>query len=192
VNQIWLAFTVIAHAAAPHMPVAVQFVAQVSGKTVAICIDGGRVHKTFAGKLGFRDKNHAWTSVCAAVRKPIVTGQYTGFRVRDSRRANANVPKAGNIVARFFDEAKTPAQCAGLQLAVWEALEDGGRTPNFSAGRFQAQSDPEVMDYGLTYYTAIAEEKSAVYLESASGKSQSQLSSPGKDAIPPRPGNPDK
>lgn len=174
------------------MPIPVQFVAEVSGKTVTVCLDGRKVEKTFAGKLGFRDRNHAWTSVCAAVRKPIVGGQFTYFKVRDSREARNNVPKAGNIVATYFDSARTPEQCAGLQIAVWEALEDGGQRPNFLGGRFQVHADPEVISNATLYYAAIVNEKSAVYLESASGKSQSQLSTPGKDPLPPNTGNPDR
>ena len=186
-QQIWLAFALISSIVSSRQPFAVQFVKEVSGRAVTICLDGRKVETTFAGKLGFRDRYHEWTSVCAAVRKPIVTGQYTAFRARNSTSVGKNIAKAGNIVAHCFDAARTPDQCAGLQVAVWEALEDGGVRPNFLGGRFQVKANEAILANAAMYYAAIVEEKSATYLESANGKSQSQLSTGGIKPTPPKP-----
>src|SRR5579859_2135431 len=90
------------------------------GRMIAISVDGGPVHDGFAGKLGFRDALHAWSSVCGDVRAPISDGQSYGMVALSSSKVGGNVARAGNIVAKYFYEARTPDQCAGLQIAVWE------------------------------------------------------------------------
>jgi hypothetical protein len=129
--------------------VTVQFARGVMGRNVRLCIDG-KIETTFAGKLGFRDQYSSWTSVCANVRAPITNGQYFGVELHNSAKAPANYVKAGNIVAKAFNEAQTPDQCAGLQLAVWEAIEDGQDQPDFLGGHFQAP--PSVIAYAQHYY----------------------------------------
>jgi len=150
-------------------------VTEVSGRHVTICLDGRKVETTFAGKLGFRDRRNEWTSVCGAVRVPIMKGQYTTFRALDSRSVGRNISKAGNIVGNCFSAARTPDQCAGLQIAVWEALEDGGDRPNFFGGHFQVRADNAVLNIAQEYYATIAQDKGATYLESAGNHTQSQF-----------------
>jgi hypothetical protein len=152
----------------------VQFAEGAQGKTVAISVDG-QVRQTFAGKLGLRSENASWLSVCANVRKHISGGQYFGIELLDSTEAGANLKKAGNIVAKYFHEAQTPEQCAALQLAVWEALEDGGAAPDFYTGKFAVRADPITMAYAEKYYTAVAVAGKAKYLRATDGGSQSQL-----------------
>lgn len=86
-----------------------------------------------------------------------------------------NIRKAGNIVAKYFNEAQTPEQCAGLQIAVWEALEDGGSSPDFFSGKFQVQADPASIVYAEHYYTAVNTPGQATMLQSTSGMAQSQI-----------------
>lgn len=177
-NQLWLVFAVLASASEAKKPFEIQFVGQVAGKTVTICLDGRKVKKTFAGKLAMRDARHQFASVCADVRTPVATGQVFGVRMVSSDSANKNLARAGRIVSKHFADAKTPEQCAGLQLAVWEALEDGGEKPGYLNGRFQAQADDKVMLYAMQYYDAIGPSKPAVLLGSTTGRAQSQLTAP--------------
>lgn len=156
-------------------PIPVQFAREVAGKNITICIDGRDVHSTFAGKLGFRDANHSWMSVCGNVRSPISGGQQFLVRPFSSADLGGNAAKAGNIVALYFREAQTPEQCAGLQLAVWEAIEDGGYEPNFLQGRFQAQADTRMIAFAQQYYTAIDTPGKAVFLQAGQNNGQSQV-----------------
>lgn len=146
-------------------PFNVQYNQAVAGRNVQLRVNGGRVHTGFAGKLTFRDNQHTWTSYCADVKAPIVSGQVYPVVKRSSHKYGGNVAKAGNIVAKFFNKAQTADQCAGLQIAIWEAIEDGGDNPNFLAGKFQAQGSPEVMAYAEAFYDAIDEEGDAIFLE---------------------------
>jgi hypothetical protein len=86
-----------------------------------------------------------------------------------------NVAKAGNIVAKFFKAAQNADQCAGLQLAVWEAVEDGGARPDFGGGRFQVRANANVLAYAQQYYRGIEEKGDALYLQAGQGNGQSQI-----------------
>ncbi len=146
-------------------PFKIQYGKAVAGRNVQLSINGGRVHTGFAGKLAFRDQNRSWSSYCAQVSSPIVSGQYFMVILLSSKKKGGNIAKAGNIVAKFFSKAQTADQCAGLQLAIWEAIEDGGTKPNFLGGKFQAQGSREVMAFAEEFYGAVSEDGDAIYLE---------------------------
>lgn len=167
-------------ASAPALPV--QFSGQVRGQSVTVCIDGRFVETTFAGKLSFSDPNRRWMSVCADVRAPIAGGQRYVVGPVNSRLVGGGVTLAGNIVAKWFESAQTAEQCAGLQLAVWEAIEDGGLSADFSSGHFMANASPAALAYARKYYQASAESGEAVFLQAQNGTGsggggQSQISS---------------
>ncbi|MBC8065318.1 MAG: hypothetical protein H7Y17_10835 [Chlorobia bacterium] len=161
----------------PSHPIRVQFAQSTLGRTVTVFVNG-RSKTTFAGKLGFRDQNRSWQSVCAEVNKPISAGQFFQVRPTNSQKIGGNVALAGNIVAKHFDSARTADQCAGLQLAVWEAIEDGGPRANFMGGKFRAMATRAAMDYAEDFYQAINDARDAAYLQSGGeGGGQGQLSS---------------
>lgn len=166
----------IAKAVAPPQPFPVQFAAEITGQQVYVSIDGGRVRQTFAGKLGFIDRNgQTVASHCCDVRSPVQMRQTFNVQMTSTIRFGGNVTRAGNIVAKHFSSAKTSAQAAGLQLAVWEAIEDGGGRADFSAGRFRAAAGDDVIRFAEGYYQAIAEPGNAVILRTTSNKGQSQI-----------------
>lgn len=180
--QVWSAIAVGVQTlgSAPALPV--QFSGQVRGQTVTVCLDGRFVETTFAGKLSFRDANRRWISVCADVRAPISGGQRYVVGPVNSRLVGGGVTLAGNIVAKWFNAAQSAEQCAGLQLAVWEAIEDGGLAADFSSGRFQAKASPVALAYARKYYQAAGEDGEAVFLQAQGGGAgggggQSQISS---------------
>jgi hypothetical protein len=153
------------------------------GQNVQILHDGQVIDQTFAGKLTFKDGAHRWQSVCAAVHSPVRQGQVFTVIALKSSKAGGNIAKAGNIVAMFFKSAQTPDQCAGLQIAVWKAIEDGTDQADFTTGNFQVQASPRVMAWAAQYYTAIATAGEAAYIQTAQGQNgqgnqtgQSQLS----------------
>lgn len=158
----------------PSAPFLAQFVGNGPGQKVKICLDGRKAHTTFAGKLVFRDSKGTWSSVCSNVRAPIARGRASQMRTWRTSVVGGNRQLAGNIVAASFARAVTPDQCAGLQLAVWEALEDGGRTPDFLSGRFQALASPAVLAFAQDAYGSSATESDATFVETGD-KSQEQL-----------------
>jgi hypothetical protein len=155
----------------------VQFGGHVAGRTVAVCLDGRTIKNSFAGKLSFRDAKGSWTSYCANVRGPMSKGQVFPVQELSSKKVGGAVAIAGNIVAKYFKLAQDADQCAGLQLAIWEAIEDGGLRPNFSSGRFQARATPIVMAYAEEFYSAAEISGEALYLQTGSGggSGQSQI-----------------
>jgi hypothetical protein len=176
--QIWLALAMFFHQNAPAQPVAVQFARSMTGRNVQVCIDGWEVKTTFAGKLGFRDKTSSWQSVCGAVRSPVAQGQTYAVLPQKSSKVGGNIALAGRIVAKYFKLAQSPDQCAALQLAVWEAVEDGGPHANFGGGRFMAKASGAVLGLAQEMYQAIEEQGDALYLQAGgqgSGGGQSQF-----------------
>ena len=153
----------------------IQYGQEYLGKIVTLRTDAGFV-KTFAGKLAFTDGERSWCSVCADLHRHISPGLVFKVRIENSKDVAGNIAKAGHIVARYFNEAKTAQQCAGLQLAVWEMLEDGGQTPDFFNGHFAVETDPATLAFAGKYYEAgNGSAGNAAYLHSAGN--QSQLSS---------------
>jgi hypothetical protein len=76
-------------------------------------------------------------------------------RFHKASSTGGNYAKAGRIVARYFYDAQTPEQCAGLQIAVWEAIEVGSDKPEFDQGKFRVSADDETMYYANMYYGAV-------------------------------------
>jgi len=152
VTQIWLILVAAAHIAAAWQPFDAQFVRSGMGREVTICLDGQKVERTFAGKMGFRDVSGTWWSVCADVRSPVSHGHISTMQPANSLKLGGNIAKAGSIVARCFKDAQTADQCAGLQVAVWKAIEDGPDVPDFNSGRFQVRASSAIIGYAQQYY----------------------------------------
>lgn len=150
----------------------VRFAQVTVGENVTISIDGGRAETVFAGKMGFQDRTHAWQSVCADVRSPISQGQFFNVRALSALQTGGNIADAGNIVSRCFYKARTPDQCAGLQVAVWKAIEDGPDWADFSTGRLRVQAGLGVMMYAQMYYQAAGQGGDAVFLQAGGGQNQ--------------------
>jgi hypothetical protein len=173
--QAWVLMVLSAKSVMAWQPFPIQFAQSVSGRTVSVCLDGRQVKTTFAGKLVLKDGKFARFSVCADVRAPVVRGQVYPVRPMFSKSAGVTVALAGNIVAKYFRHAQTADQCAGLQLAVWEAIEDGGPVANFAAGRFQARANEYALRFAQEYYQAIEENGDALFLQAGNGNGQSQI-----------------
>jgi hypothetical protein len=158
-------------------PFPVQFARPLVGRSVQVSIDGDRARTSFAGKLGFKDRSSSWTSVCADVRAPMVAGRLFRVKAFDSRLIGGNVSLAGNIVAKYFNAARSADECAALQLAVWEAREDGGEHADFANGRFRARATQSVIQLANQAYEAASEPGMALFLQSGEG-GQDQLTPP--------------
>lgn len=177
--QLWISLGFAAHSAIASQPLPVRFGREIAGRNVAVSIDGGQIKPTFAGKLAFQDPSSSWASVCADVRSPIRGGQTFVVEPMRSGLAGGNVAKAGHIVAKFFCRAQSADECAGLQLAVWEAIEDGGPVADFAGGHFRARATNAAIAYAAAYYAdGIYEPDEAVYLKAGGGQGsgQNQLS----------------
>jgi hypothetical protein len=157
------------------LPFQVQFARQIVGQSVQVCLDGWKVENTFAGKLGFRTRTASGLSVCANVRGPVSRGQKFVVQPQRSGKVGGNLALAGSIVASCFVLAQSPDQCAGLQIAVWEAIEDGGASPDFGNGRFRVRANAGALAYAAQFYQASRRPGDALFLNTLGGPGQSQL-----------------
>src|SRR6185312_8113081 len=117
--NIWLPLAIAFATVSTPKPFPVRFAHGLTGREVTVCIDGALVETTFAGKMGFRDSAGTWESVCAGVRNPVAEGQMFLVRPLATAKIGGNIAKAGSIIGTFFKAARTPSECAGLQIAVW-------------------------------------------------------------------------
>ena len=91
---------------------------------------------------------------------------------------NTNLGKAGTILANNQAGAITAAQQAGLQLAVWEAIYDGGATFDASNAGFKAQNvSSEILGFASQYYATYSTTptNSVTYFGSTGAGGQSQM-----------------
>lgn len=156
-------------------PLVVQYAQTGAGRTVTVMLDGKRTKSTYAGVLGFRDASTAWTSVCADVRAPISKGQRFKVRPIAARELGLNIARAGAIVAKYLPQVRTADECAGLQLAVWEAVEDGGEQADFLSGKFRAQAPRTALNFAQQMYLNAGESGESLFLQAGDGGGQSQL-----------------
>lgn len=168
--------TAIVKVVAPPQPFPVQFAAELRGEQVYVSIDGGRPKATFAGQLGFIDRNgRTVASHCCDVRSPVRMEQIFSVQMMSTKAFGGNVTKAGNIVAKHFASVRTKAQAAGMQLAVWEAVEDGNPNPDYAQGHFRAAASDEALRHAHIYYQAVGEAGNSVLLRTTNKNGQSQI-----------------
>lgn len=156
-------------------PVLVQYAQAGAGRSVTVILDGRRTKSTYAGVLGFREATNSWTSVCADVRAPVAKGQRFNVRPIAARELGGGIAKAGAIVAKYLSQVRTADECAGLQLAVWEAIEDGGEQANFAAGRFAARAPQAALNFAQQMYLNAKDPGNSLYLQAGDGGGQSQI-----------------
>jgi hypothetical protein len=158
----------------PQDPFPVRFLGTDFGRSVTVRLDGRFVESTWAGRLTFADQNRRWWSYCANPRAPITPGMDFPMLARSSWSLGGNRRLAGNIIAHCFGKANSADACAALQLAVWEAIEDGGPTANFSAGRFAVQASGNLQQMAAQFYDSGEIDGNAIFLQ-AGGGGQDQL-----------------
>jgi hypothetical protein len=160
-------------------PFPIKFSRELAGRVVIVSIDGGRAHEGFAGKLIMQSRNGVKiASVCAAPASPVVAGQVFPVRRLSSRWVGGRIAGAGNIVAKYFTRAQSANECAALQLAVWEAVKDGGNQADFYSGAFQARSSDDIIALASQFYDAFGESGEAIFLQTGDGGGQDQLTPP--------------
>ncbi|MCE9559867.1 MAG: PEP-CTERM sorting domain-containing protein [Armatimonadetes bacterium] len=123
---------------------------------------------TFAGKLNFTNNatSSTFSSVCCDIDHHISGGQTYACSQLSSAAFGGGIQLAGNIVAAVFGSAATNEQCAGLQLAVWEATYDGtsnGGVADFSNGIFGASITGSLLAQATTYYSSVSVAGDAIY-----------------------------
>lgn len=158
-------------------PYDVKFKGTDLGKSVSITFFGS-TKNVFAGKLRFQamPAGAQFLTVCADLAHSIYGGQIYKVENKFSAASPLGVQKAGNIVADKFAGANTADKAAALQVAVWEALYDGGSAPSFTSGNFCLNgASSSFKSLAASYYSAISKSGNALYLKTTTNTGQSQL-----------------
>lgn len=134
--------------------------------TLAGIFNGG----VFAGKLKFNDSLNAcgvgfnFLTVCADLQHTIGTGNQWNPTCTLTGSMSANYALAGNIVDQYFNSAVLNPDCAGLQLAVWEAIYDGG-VFDLNNGNVQATGSAGALAAAAFYYNNVSSTNSAMFID---------------------------
>lgn len=158
-------------------PFDMKFVRVDQGQGVSLTFDSN-VMSVFAGKLQFQNQSNGnkFLTVCADLTRPISPGQSYNVDPQFSALSTPAVKRAGNIVAANFFGANTNFKAAALQVAVWEALYDGGSSPSFTGGRFCLNGASQNLTSQATeYYQAICNTGNALHYKTTTNCGQSQL-----------------
>lgn len=114
------------------------------------------------------------SSVCAELGSTL-DGNFHQYTISMAGAGNTNVDKAARIVARHFSSVVDNTTAAALQLAVWEALYDGGATFGGASGNFQIVGPTAALADAQNFYSAIDTPGVARWYVSTEGGSQDQF-----------------
>ncbi len=121
--------------------------------TVKIALNGGDYKSTKAGILKMTDGAQTFESYCADVFSPMNTSYHSYTSSTVDFDAGTNLAMAGRIVANSYFDAKTAAQQAALQIAVWSAIHNGGNSFDDKGSVFSVQGlSSEVLSLASLYF----------------------------------------
>lgn len=145
---------------------------------VKVSLYGGHSSTVDAGVLKFKDSTTHTTlfTVCADLGS-ILNGSSHSYSISSTNPlGTTGIDLAGKIVASFLSSAVTANEQAGLQLAVWAAIYNGGTSLNLN-GTFKASNyNSATASYAQTYYAAVNNNfGSATYYRTSANGGQSQL-----------------
>lgn len=131
------------------------------------------------GKLNFtKSTGGTLTAVCVDLNATL-NGSSHSYTVTQTNSAitSAGIDLAGRIVAAHFNSAITNQQAAALQLAVWEAVYDGGSVFTASSGAFQLNDSNlnSLVPTASLYYQAITNPAKAWSFTTTANGGQNQL-----------------
>ncbi|MBS1718205.1 MAG: PEP-CTERM sorting domain-containing protein [Armatimonadetes bacterium] len=107
---------------------------------------------------------------CVDLDNYIHAGDNWDANVLDSQSLSGGLKEAGNILGNAFFQADNADKAAGLQLAMWEAIYDGGATLDLSVGNFKSTGETAAADaWAQTYYAYRTVDAHAVYFQPVAG-----------------------
>lgn len=118
-----------------------------------INVSGVRNGLVFAGRLNFVDSDAGSVKTyCVDLLKGFGPGAKWHVTTLDSATQSLRLQEAGNIIAAASVLAKTNDQAAGLQLAVWDVLYNGGSKLDLTTGSFRATANASALGYAEQYF----------------------------------------
>jgi hypothetical protein len=146
--------------------------------TASISVNGSSFRSVYAGQINFSSSNGSLSTYCGEALATL-NGASNRYDVSQlTLTPNTNLGKAGTILANNQAGAITAAQQAGLQLAVWEAIYDGGATFDASNAGFKAKNvSSEILGFASQYYATFSTTptNSVTFFGSTGAGGQSQM-----------------
>jgi len=146
--------------------------------TASISVNGSSFSSVYAGQINFTSSSGSLSTYCADALSRL-NGASNSYAVSQlDLSQNTNLGKAGTILANNQAGATSAAQQAGLQLAVWEAIYDGGATFDASNAGFKAKNvSSEILGFASQYYATYSTTptNSVTYFGTNQAGGQSQM-----------------
>ncbi len=145
---------------------------------ISFTLGGSQSESVYAGILDFKDTttDQKIYTICADLTSTLNGYSHSYSASYTDPTGNTPIDEAGKIVSAYILSATTADEQAGLQLAVWSALYNGGSTLNLN-GNFSASGyNSATLGYAQSYYSAVNNSfGSAEYFSTSSEGGQSQL-----------------
>ena len=141
-----------------------QFVSKDLGDYIQVY--GVRDGLVFAGSLNFKDSAAGnLKTYCVDLIHGFGPGNTFNATTLDSATQSARLKEAGNIIAAGAGSVKTNDQAAGLQLAVWNVLYNGGDKLDLSHGAFRATASASALGYAEQFFALRNKAGHSVYFK---------------------------
>lgn len=146
--------------------------------SASISVNGSAFYGVMAGQLNFTDGSNTLDTYCADATK-FLNGSFHSYTpsIVDLSGAS-NLSLAGRILANSYATATTADQQAGLQLALWEAIYDGGATFDGSTSNFKVQNvNANALNFASSYYLLNTDpgDTTVTHFTSSANGAQNQL-----------------
>ncbi len=126
-----------------------------NAESVKISINGGSFNSVLVGELTFSSSGGSLSTYCVDALSPLGSSAKSYTVSELVQTPTTGLGKAATILANFQSSATTAAQQAGLQLAIWEALYDGGSTFDANSAGFKVTgASSEALSFASTYYNS--------------------------------------
>lgn len=126
-----------------------------SPATGSIKINGGSATTVSLGKLSFTSGSTILKTFCADATSTLDSSSHSYTETVLNLSATTGLAKAGRILATSYGSTSSVDQQAGMQLAVWSALYDGGASFNANGTNFKVTGvSSAALSFASSFYTA--------------------------------------
>lgn len=146
--------------------------------TASVSINGGSFTNLYAGSLKFTDGSETIFTYCADPVAVLNSGFNSYSAGLVDLGGSSSMSLAGKILASNYLNANSADEQAGLQLAIWSALLDGGPAFNANGANFKVNNvNANALNFASNYFASAVDPGDVLvtlYSSSANG-AQSQL-----------------
>lgn len=126
-----------------------------SPATGTIKVNGSSSSQISLGKLTFISGSTILKTFCVDAVSTLDKAPHAYSAMDLDLTANTNIAKAGRILAQGFASTTDKDRQAGMQLAIWSAVYDGGSAFNANGTNFKVSSvSSQTLAFASSYYTA--------------------------------------